>query len=36
MLQDEELESAISRCSALEILNVHSCPKVSINISSVS
>jgi len=28
MLQDEELESAISLCSALEILNVHSCPKI--------
>ncbi|XP_002464671.2 F-box/LRR-repeat protein 15 [Sorghum bicolor] len=28
MLQEEELESAISRCSALEILNVHSCPKI--------
>nr|AAM01146.1 Putative F-box protein family [Oryza sativa Japonica Group]AAM44890.1 Putative F-box protein family [Oryza sativa Japonica Group] len=30
MLQDEELESAISRCSALEILNVHSCPKINV------
>jgi hypothetical protein len=30
MLQEEELESAISLCSALEILNVHSCPKVSL------
>uniref|UniRef100_A0A0D9XJD5 F-box domain-containing protein n=1 Tax=Leersia perrieri TaxID=77586 RepID=A0A0D9XJD5_9ORYZ len=29
MLQEEELESAISLCSALEILNVHSCPKIS-------
>ncbi|TKV93861.1 hypothetical protein SEVIR_9G257100v4 [Setaria viridis] len=28
MLQEEELESAISLCSALEILNVHSCPKI--------
>ncbi|GJN20510.1 hypothetical protein PR202_gb07898 [Eleusine coracana subsp. coracana] len=28
MLQEEELESAISFCSALEILNVHSCPKI--------
>ncbi|KAL6883720.1 hypothetical protein ACP4OV_011134 [Aristida adscensionis] len=28
MLQEEELESAISRCSTLEILNVHSCPKI--------
>ncbi|XP_066385851.1 F-box/LRR-repeat protein 15-like isoform X3 [Miscanthus floridulus] len=28
MLQEEELESAISLCRALEILNVHSCPKI--------
>jgi len=28
MLQEEELESAISLCSALEFLNVHSCPKI--------
>ncbi|KAF8720451.1 hypothetical protein HU200_023694 [Digitaria exilis] len=28
MLQEEELESAISHCCALEILNVHSCPKI--------
>nr|CAB3494824.1 unnamed protein product [Digitaria exilis] len=28
MLQEEELESAVSHCSALEILNVHSCPKI--------
>ncbi|KAF0893911.1 hypothetical protein E2562_031444 [Oryza meyeriana var. granulata] len=30
MLQEEELESAISLCSALEILNVHSCPKINV------
>ncbi|AQK65583.1 F-box/LRR-repeat protein 15 [Zea mays] len=28
MLQEEELESAISLCCALEVLNVHSCPKI--------
>lgn len=28
MLVEEELEAAISHCSMLEILNIHSCPKV--------
>uniref|UniRef100_A0ACD5TPF6 Uncharacterized protein n=1 Tax=Avena sativa TaxID=4498 RepID=A0ACD5TPF6_AVESA len=28
LLQEEELESALSLCCALEILNVHSCPKI--------
>ncbi|RRT65136.1 hypothetical protein B296_00008161 [Ensete ventricosum] len=30
MLVEEELEAAISHCSMLEILNIHSCPKVQL------
>ncbi|CAD5188110.1 unnamed protein product [Musa acuminata subsp. malaccensis] len=30
MLVEEELEAAISHCSMLEILNIHSCPKIYI------
>lgn len=28
MLEEEELEAAITKCKMLEILNIHACPKV--------